>query len=296
MTHAPSTYKIPTANDCPAVFRVRLFENDNVRDSIHHPARRWASHHCCCPSRCSSRSRDAVSAVGATASDPPLAAPATGKRSCARWAVRRPAKPMKCAAQSRRCLARPGGRRARPKWRSPRLGAARDRRAHAGERHALRGHHRRRASGAEGDRACAADAVRSSEFDPRARSPSVRAFQGQPRALRQCSGRTAAVHYPLGPARPVLRRRGDAPSLASTPGARRLAAGRAALSSAALAPAMGRAIVRPLAPLNVRVDWIDERDDQFPPAAEIPAHARVVAVDAPEAEVDVAPKARSSWC
>src|SRR5258706_10851972 len=27
MTHAPSTYKIPTANDCPPVFNVRLFDN-----------------------------------------------------------------------------------------------------------------------------------------------------------------------------------------------------------------------------------------------------------------------------
>ena len=52
---------------------------------------------------------------------------------------------------------------------------------------------------------------------------------------------------------------------------------------------MGRAIVRAGA-AHVRIDWIDERDDQFPPAAEIPAHTRVVAVDAPEAEVDEAPK------
>ena len=28
---------------------------------------------------------------------------------------------------------------------------------------------------------------------------------------------------------------------------------------------VGRAIVTALAPLNVRVDWIDERDDEFPP-------------------------------
>ena len=31
LTHAPSTYKIPTANDCPPVFNVRLFgRRDNV--------------------------------------------------------------------------------------------------------------------------------------------------------------------------------------------------------------------------------------------------------------------------
>ncbi|HEY9067845.1 MAG TPA: xanthine dehydrogenase molybdopterin binding subunit, partial [Burkholderiaceae bacterium] len=34
-THAPSTYKIPTANDCPPVFNVRLYDGRNVEDSIH---------------------------------------------------------------------------------------------------------------------------------------------------------------------------------------------------------------------------------------------------------------------
>jgi xanthine dehydrogenase large subunit len=35
MTHAPSTYKIPTVNDCPPDLRVRLFNNRNAEDSIH---------------------------------------------------------------------------------------------------------------------------------------------------------------------------------------------------------------------------------------------------------------------
>jgi xanthine dehydrogenase large subunit len=35
MTHAPSTYKIPTASDVPEVFNVRLYDNANVEDSIH---------------------------------------------------------------------------------------------------------------------------------------------------------------------------------------------------------------------------------------------------------------------
>ena len=35
MSHAPSTYKIPTATDLPDVFNVRLFDNANVEDSIH---------------------------------------------------------------------------------------------------------------------------------------------------------------------------------------------------------------------------------------------------------------------
>src|SRR5207253_8430638 len=39
LTHAPSTYKIPTANDCPPVFDVRLWKDgvgdDNVAKTIH---------------------------------------------------------------------------------------------------------------------------------------------------------------------------------------------------------------------------------------------------------------------
>ncbi|MEY2687692.1 MAG: xanthine dehydrogenase molybdopterin binding subunit, partial [Pseudomonadota bacterium] len=35
MTHAPSTYKIPTANDVPAILNTRLFDNSNPADSIH---------------------------------------------------------------------------------------------------------------------------------------------------------------------------------------------------------------------------------------------------------------------
>lgn len=34
-THAPSTYKIPSVSDTPPVFKVALFEGDNVEDSIH---------------------------------------------------------------------------------------------------------------------------------------------------------------------------------------------------------------------------------------------------------------------
>ena len=34
MTHAPSTYKIPAVNDCPRDFRVALFKNRNVEETI----------------------------------------------------------------------------------------------------------------------------------------------------------------------------------------------------------------------------------------------------------------------
>jgi len=34
-THAPSTYKIPTARDVPADFRVMLFDNENSEDTVY---------------------------------------------------------------------------------------------------------------------------------------------------------------------------------------------------------------------------------------------------------------------
>lgn len=55
---------------------------------------------------------------------------------------------------------------------------------------------------------------------------------------------------------------------------------------------VGRAIARLLATLPVQVDWIDEREDAFPPALTDdawPRHIRRVAVDAVEAEVRHAP-------
>ena len=57
---------------------------------------------------------------------------------------------------------------------------------------------------------------------------------------------------------------------------------------------VGRAIVRALAPLNVLVDWIDEREEEFPAefhahAGPWPEHIHKVCVDAVEAEVRSAP-------
>lgn len=52
---------------------------------------------------------------------------------------------------------------------------------------------------------------------------------------------------------------------------------------------VGRAIARALAPLNVTVEWIDERDAEYP--QEIPANVRKVCVDAVEGEVCSAPAA-----
>ena len=59
---------------------------------------------------------------------------------------------------------------------------------------------------------------------------------------------------------------------------------------------VGRAIARALAPLNAVVDWIDEREDQFPSTffehgGPWPDHIHKVCVDAVEAEVRTAPAA-----
>ncbi len=76
LTHAPSTYKIPTANDCPTDFRVRLFERDNVQDSIHR-SKAVGEPPLLLPFSVFFAIRDAVSAAGGHRTDPPLDAPAT---------------------------------------------------------------------------------------------------------------------------------------------------------------------------------------------------------------------------
>ena len=76
MTHAPSTYKIPTANDCPPVFNVALHDNGNVADSIHR-SKAVGEPPLLLPFSVLLAIRDAVSSVGGHRIDPPLRAPAT---------------------------------------------------------------------------------------------------------------------------------------------------------------------------------------------------------------------------
>jgi xanthine dehydrogenase large subunit len=75
-THAPSTYKIPTANDCPAIFNTRLFDNENVEDSIHR-SKAVGEPPLLLAFSVFLAIRDAVSAAGEHRVDPPLRAPAT---------------------------------------------------------------------------------------------------------------------------------------------------------------------------------------------------------------------------
>ncbi|UVW29581.1 xanthine dehydrogenase molybdopterin binding subunit [Massilia sp. H6] len=76
MTHAPSTYKIPGISDCPEDFRVRLFKNRNVEDSIHR-SKAVGEPPLLLPFSVFFAIRDAISAVGEHALNPPLNAPAT---------------------------------------------------------------------------------------------------------------------------------------------------------------------------------------------------------------------------
>lgn len=78
MTHAPSTYKIPGVSDCPEDFRIKLFNNSNVTDSIHR-SKAVGEPPLLLPFSVFFAIRDAVSAVGAHRINPPLNAPATSE-------------------------------------------------------------------------------------------------------------------------------------------------------------------------------------------------------------------------
>ncbi|QKD43192.1 xanthine dehydrogenase molybdopterin binding subunit [Alicycliphilus denitrificans] len=78
LTHAPSTYKIPTANDCPPEFNVQLFEGENAEDSIHR-SKAVGEPPLLLPFSVFFAIRDAVAAAGAHRKVPPLQAPATSE-------------------------------------------------------------------------------------------------------------------------------------------------------------------------------------------------------------------------
>jgi xanthine dehydrogenase large subunit len=78
MTHAPSTYKIPSVSDCPQDFRCQLFDNRNVADSIHR-SKAVGEPPLLLPFSVFFAIRDAVSAVANHTVHPPLNAPATSE-------------------------------------------------------------------------------------------------------------------------------------------------------------------------------------------------------------------------
>ena len=78
MTHAPSTYKIPTANDCPADLRTALYRAANRHDTIHR-SKAVGEPPLLLPFSVFFAIRDAISAAGGHRVDPPLQAPATSE-------------------------------------------------------------------------------------------------------------------------------------------------------------------------------------------------------------------------
>ncbi len=77
-THAPSTYKIPSVSDCPRDFRVSLYDNANVEDSIHR-SKAVGEPPLLLPFSVFFAIRDAISSVGGHRHNPPLNAPATSE-------------------------------------------------------------------------------------------------------------------------------------------------------------------------------------------------------------------------
>ncbi|MEJ6007373.1 xanthine dehydrogenase molybdopterin binding subunit [Paucibacter sp. AS339] len=78
LTHAPSTYKIPTANDSPPDFRVALFDQPNAADSIHR-AKAVGEPPLLLPISVLLAIKDAVASTGPAGCDPDLRAPATAE-------------------------------------------------------------------------------------------------------------------------------------------------------------------------------------------------------------------------
>jgi len=77
-THAPSTYKIPTANDSPPDFRVALYDQPNRADSIHR-SKAVGEPPLLLPFAVLLAIKDAVAATGPARCDPHLRAPATAE-------------------------------------------------------------------------------------------------------------------------------------------------------------------------------------------------------------------------
>ncbi len=75
-THAPSTYKIPTANDCPPELRTAFFDRDNAEDTIHR-SKAVGEPPLLLAFSVYFAIRDALSSLGGHRIDPPLPAPAT---------------------------------------------------------------------------------------------------------------------------------------------------------------------------------------------------------------------------
>jgi xanthine dehydrogenase large subunit len=78
LTHAPSTYKIPAVNDCPADLRTALYRNANVEDTIFR-SKAVGEPPLLLPFSVFFAIRDAIASLADYRINPPLDAPATGE-------------------------------------------------------------------------------------------------------------------------------------------------------------------------------------------------------------------------
>ena len=78
LTHAPSTYKIPSVSDCPTELHTRLFENSNVKDTILR-SKAVGEPPLLLAFSVFFAIRDAIASVADYRINPPLNAPATGE-------------------------------------------------------------------------------------------------------------------------------------------------------------------------------------------------------------------------
>ena len=78
MTHAPSTYKIPAVNDCPSDFRIALYKNANVEDTVMR-SKAVGEPPLLLAFSVFFAIRDAIGSIADYRINPPLNAPATGE-------------------------------------------------------------------------------------------------------------------------------------------------------------------------------------------------------------------------
>ena len=277
-THAPSTYKIPACGDRPRIFNVHLFENENREDAIFR-SKAVGEPPLMLGISVLHAISDAVASVAGHRICPRLDAPATPER-------------VLDAVERLRARGRPGGARRV----SERLGRG-----------------ARPSCWPTGVPAVLVTVAEAKGSTPREAGAAMlvtaeRSFGtigggrlewegiAHARALLRDGGRESRVELPLGPGgRPVLRRpcrpaaapRRPRPSWPSSRRPRPRQRRRCRTVLLFGAGHVGRALAAALAPLPLRLRWIDGRADEFPAAP--PAGVEVVVTDRPLAEIEQRP-------